>query len=69
MTNMETKLALQMCKSFSDFDTIMNQTWCKTDSDKIEYLQQMFDVSVVHATDDNRHTDYVAIANAIMNHS
>ena len=63
-----TEMTLRLCESFEKFDSILNQMGLKTDLDKIAYLEKMFDVKVVHATDNNKHTDYVAIANAIMNH-
>ena len=69
MTNMETKLTLKACRSFEEFDNIMDQTWCKTDSDKIEYLMQLFNVEVVHATNDNKRDDYIALAHTIMNYA
>ena len=69
MDDLSLKISLKCCRTFEDFDTIMNQTWCKTDEDKIDYLKEMFDVSVIHATDDDKRTDYIAIANAIMNYT
>ena len=69
MDNMGLKLSLKLCQSFEDFDTILSQTWCKTDEDKISYLKELFDIDIVHATDNDKHIDYIAMANAIMNHS
>ncbi len=69
MEDLSLKISLKCCRTFEDFDTIMNQTWCKTDEDKIEYLKEMFDVSVVHATNNDIHSDYLAMANAIMNYT
>ena len=62
------EMALRFCESFEEFDNTLNQIGLKTDLDKIVYLKKMFDVEVIHKTDDNKHTDYLAIANAIMNH-
>ncbi len=62
-------LELKMCRSFEEFDAILNRMKLKTDSDKIAYLKMIFDVEIVHATNNDRHTDYVAMATAIMNYA
>ena len=70
MNNMDdtnTKVALKLCRTFEEFDSLMNQTWCTTDEDKIEYLKTMFDVDVIHGTSEDKHTDYLSLANTIMN--
>ena len=66
MTNMETKYALKRCKNFAEVDDILNQTYCKSDSDKIEYLGMLFnmDVTKTHVTD--RHEDYVIMVQSIL---
>ena len=58
---------LRICRSFEAFDVVLEQMGLKTDLDKIAYLKRTFDIDIVHATDDDKHMDYVAMANAIMN--
>ena len=58
---------LRICRSFEEFDATLGRMGIVTDLDKIAYLKKTFDIDIVHATDDDKHTDYVAMASTIMN--
>ena len=66
MDMVEIEMILRFCDSFEEFDGVLNQIGLKTDLEKIAYLEKMFNIKVVHATDNNKHTDYVAMASTIM---
>lgn len=66
MTNKDTKMLIDLCTSFSELDDILNKTWCKTESDKVEYLTQLYNIKIVHRRDGGIHEDYLAIAQAII---
>ena len=68
MTHGETKNMLLLCNNIGQVDEILNKTYCKNDADKADYLQKIFDIETVHRTNHNAHTDYVALATAIVNH-
>ena len=42
MTNSNTKMLLEMSKTFEQADAVLSKTWCKTDADRVEYLKQIF---------------------------
>lgn len=68
MTHGETKQMLVLCTNIKQIDEILNKTYCKNDADKAHYLSQMFDMEIIHRMGRSAHTDYVALATAIVNH-
>lgn len=57
-------MLLRMARTFDQADNILVKTWCKTDSDKVEYLRQLFseELSSVEGTGDPKkdYRDFVA---------
>lgn len=64
MTNGETKLVLRCARSQEQFDNIMGETYCRNDSERIIYLQQLFGINAPDAK--NRHEQYILLAKEIM---
>ena len=47
MMNKDTKMLIDLCTSFSELDDILNKTWCKNESDKVEYLTQLYNIKII----------------------
>lgn len=61
------KHLILLSHNFEEADEVIKRyTNYKTDKEKIEFLSAMFDVKIIHKTDDNIHTDYVAILSSII---
>ncbi len=68
MTHGDVKELIELSTSEKEADEILNKySYCKTESDKIAYLGQLFDVQIISKIGKDRHTDYIAILNAIVN--
>lgn len=66
MTHGETKLILECAKNQIQFDNVMAETYCRTDSEKINYLQNLFGISLPETATKNRHEQYIELAEMIM---
>ena len=67
MTNSDTKTLIESAKTFEQADNALNQTWCKTDADKLEYLRQIFPERFNgEFRADNPHEEYVSFIMSII---
>ena len=56
---------IRRSRTFEDVDMLLNNTWCRSDADKMDYLKQLFEGDVVF--DELRDTTYPDTVNAILN--
>ena len=67
MTRKNIKTLIELSTSFEDADEVLNNyTDFQTDAEKIAYLRGLFDCKIVGRSEENIHTDYVAILTAIV---
>lgn len=67
MVQSEIKALIELSSSFESADSVINTyTNMKTYSEKIEYLQNMFDVKIVSINVDSKEADYKALLTSIV---
>ena len=64
----EDRMTLRLCSSFDELDAILSQMGYDTYLEKISYLKKLFDIEIVHASENDTRTDYIAIANAVIHY-
>lgn len=67
-TRETTKTLIELSTSFEAVDELLNETYCETLSDKIQYLQQMFPVKVIFKDGGTLEDDYRALVHAVLNY-
>ena len=68
MKNEQIKALIELSRNTDEANIVIERyLGFQTVEEKIFYLKQNFDVSIIHSTDNNKEVDYICLLDAIIN--